>query len=180
VARLNTIDYVDQIKPKAGDSVALWTVSSAENEASLTEAMRADLAQGYWVLAPRDVAQPLAHWRVHPETGETLGMLIDGRGSEMIEYLAQLVGISMTMVNALSALAECEAAGGNLAERACCIMNAHAGTVMDQSYGNVLGAMFGNAGALMIGVVQAQVNEATNAPGLSLMDCGDMQNYGDF
>ncbi len=59
--------------------------------------LQADLVRGYAVLIPE--AQPegyqqTAWWRIDPVTGETLGMLDDGRGVEYTEYMAQAAGIA--------------------------------------------------------------------------------------
>jgi transglutaminase-like putative cysteine protease len=174
---LNTIDYLERLISK-GDGLRLLN----EPESTLPDAALHDLRDGYVLILPKETAaaESLAYWRIYPRSGETLGMLSDGRGSELTEYLAQLVGISMTFVNALSSLAECEANGGNLAERACCIMNAHANTAFDMSYGNVVGALFGESAALVDDIARAQAQNALGVQSVNLMDCGNMQNYGSF
>ena len=174
---LNTIDYMERHMAEE-DGLRLLS----EPESDLPAAALRDLRDGYVLILPKNTGSPeaAAYWRIHARSGETLGMLSDGRGSELTEYLVQLVDISMTLVSALSSLAECEANGGNLAERACCIMNAHANTAFDMSYGNVVGALFGESTALVVGIARSQAQDALGVQSVNLMDCGNMQDYGEF
>lgn len=174
---LNTIDYVAQHQQDGGKLELVREAGSGLPDAALQ-----DLRDGYWLLVPQTAGEsmPLAYWRTEPRSGETLGMLSDGRGSELTEYLVQLAGISLTFVNAVASLAECEEAGGNLAERACCIMNANANTAFDNAYSNVIADMFVESSALIGAALQSQPQQPTGEQSVNLMDCGDMQDYGDF
>lgn len=51
-------------------------------------AMAMDLAGGYLVIVPEPLGRDgqAGWWRVHPQTGETLGLAEDGRGDAIVEY----------------------------------------------------------------------------------------------
>jgi hypothetical protein len=63
-------------------------------------AMQNDLSSGaILVVADYERGGNSAWWRIHPETGETVGQIGDGRGSEMVEYLQGLaLGLSVALL----------------------------------------------------------------------------------
>lgn len=70
---------------------------------STKAAIDRDLAGGYVVIVPAALAPGSEHagwWRVDPATGETLGMIDDGRGSVYVEYLAASIIFSSIALNA--------------------------------------------------------------------------------
>ncbi len=81
---------------KPADSDEGWvqrgaTLSALDFPQASRDAMLRDLRAGFIIAIPRQiVAKPthVAWWRVRPATGETLGMMDDGRGSEFTEYLS--------------------------------------------------------------------------------------------
>jgi hypothetical protein len=62
--------------------------------------MQNDLSSGaILVVADYERGGNSAWWRIHPETGETVGQIGDGRGSEMVEYLQGLaLGLSVALL----------------------------------------------------------------------------------
>jgi hypothetical protein len=83
-----------------------------------------DLEHGFAVLVPDAEAglSMLGWWRVNPETGETLGMLSDGRGSVVTEYLIKFSGAVSKAFLAVG-LFGCikNASSQSRASTACCI-----------------------------------------------------------
>src|SRR5690625_7956566 len=64
-------------------------VSELDLPAATRAAIAADLTAGYVVVSPVSVPADSPHaawWRVHAETGETLGRGGDGSGAEMLDY----------------------------------------------------------------------------------------------
>jgi hypothetical protein len=120
------------------------------------QAIKADLDEGFVVIAPAGTPAPGAHvawWRVHAETGETLGRGSDGRGQEMVEYQAQMQvmsAVGMAFSGAAS-LASCMITTGNPVEFACCMLLALAvGTVSFGLGAALTGAL---AGSVVMSVV---------------------------
>jgi hypothetical protein len=66
--------------PAALTALALPTVSA--------QAITRDLERGYVVIVPAPIASGdfAGWWRIHPQTGETLGLAGDGRGDSAVEY----------------------------------------------------------------------------------------------
>jgi hypothetical protein len=110
-------------------------------------ALAAELGQGFVALVP-DAPVPgqkwSAWWRVNPVTGNTLGMLSDGRGQEITEEIIDEVLLSYSMLKAVKGYADC-GAYGTMQERACCLMETHIKNVAGMSTGEVIGASFGAA-----------------------------------
>lgn len=88
-----------------------------------------DLEHGFAVLVPDadPGLSPLGWWRVNLETGETLGMLADGRGSVITEYLVKFSGAISTaflVIGLMGCLKQAHESGhkpGGLNRAACCV-----------------------------------------------------------
>lgn len=103
-----------------------------------------DLKKGYMVIVPQ---RPVSNnalagwWRIHPDTGETLGMISGGQGGVISEYLVTLSGIALTISAALAAfgLANC------LSDKSCspgqCFKNAGIGFVLGYLLGMAIGGI---------------------------------------
>lgn len=91
--------------------------------------MRNDLANGYAVIAPSAEAglARLGWWRVDPVTGQTLGMLADGRGSAITEALvtySNAISQAFLVVGLMGCLADAHRSGNTPAgarRGACCL-----------------------------------------------------------
>ncbi len=77
------------------DDISVLTVTSPDQLAQLTmsddarSVLAAEIERGFYAVVPESTPSGLAQtgwWRVHPETGQTLGQLDDGRGVEITEY----------------------------------------------------------------------------------------------
>jgi hypothetical protein len=131
-------------------------VETAPLEPAGKAALIQDLDAGFVALLPEAPPDGLAYsawWRVDPQTGNTLGMLSDGRGSEVTEYITDLVLVSYGMMKALKQYADCEQ-WGSTEEKACCLVEAHLNNIGSMSMGSVLGATFGEATARMCGSIE--------------------------
>lgn len=138
-----------------------WTqkageVGTAPLEPSDRAALAQDLDAGFVALLPEAPPEGLAYsawWRVDPQTGNTLGMLSDGRGSEVTEYITDLILTAYSLVKALKQYADCDQ-WGSTEEKACCLVEAHLNNVGGMAMGGVLGATFGGAMARMCGSIE--------------------------
>ena len=90
-------------------------------------AVENDLRNGYAVIIPASESAPSRSgwWRVDLRTGETLGQVGDGRGSELVEHLT---GLMISVGFLLYGTAQCKDAAGDggqmQAEEFCChLMN---------------------------------------------------------
>jgi hypothetical protein len=75
------------LKPSAPDLVK----QLARLPAGARQHLRRDLTNGYWVLAPKGQVtvgkrKAFSWWRIHPQTGETLGIGANGEGQSAPEY----------------------------------------------------------------------------------------------
>ena len=98
VARIGAVSDQLAKRPDAGE----WLVLRQPNDAAfqkvvlskdVRERIKADLAQGYAVVIPRnpvasDLDEAFGWWRIDPESGQTLGINGDGWGTSMGEYAA--------------------------------------------------------------------------------------------
>jgi hypothetical protein len=85
-------------------------------------AIARNLAAGYVVLLPEIPLRgdaKAAWWRIHPETGETLGEAADGRGAEFVEFLI-VVDVIINMAQAYDA---CSEALGGVSKACNCAVN---------------------------------------------------------
>jgi len=127
-----------------------------------------DLARGYVVVAPvkvPDQALQAGWWRVHPETGETLGMTGDGYGQESVEYM--IIDMALTansLVNAVNALKECEQEP-SMVTKLCCIVEANINNVAGLSFGGILGATVAS-GTVRIFNIASAVTRISPLPGV--------------
>lgn len=103
---------------------------------------RRELENGYTLIVPESQPEGVAlsgWWRVRPDTGETLGMTADGYGAELVEYLADMIGIGIGLIDAVKGLRECENQP-TMDTRLCCLMQAHLTTTTGNAIGSVAGA----------------------------------------
>lgn len=138
-----------------------WLRAANETESaplnpSAKAALAQDLEAGFVTLLP--VARPAgleysAWWRVDPRTGNTLGMLSDGRGSEVTEYVTDLILTAYSLVKSLKQYADCEQ-WGSTEEKACCLVEAHLNNVGGLAMGGIVGGAFGGATARMCGSIE--------------------------
>ena len=109
-----------------------------------------DLISGHAVLIPEQAPAGLTMagwWRVDPATGTTLGMTADGRGQDAVEYLTELTGHALTLINSLAKYMDCEQYKNDAPTKACCLVEAHMNNVGGMALGGLLGASLGGAGA---------------------------------
>ncbi len=140
--------------------------------------IKSDLNAGYVVLVPAKKPHNQAlngWWRINKETGQTLGMTSDGRGSEMVEYLTGLTENLLGLANGLNSLKECETRS-DIRERLCCLMNAHANNVGGGVFSGALGSVIGGGGATLFGITDFMVGEISEGslsmvPKMKLMQC---------
>ena len=124
-----------------------------------------DLARGFAVVVPEKSIGSRRFggwWRVDPASGTTLGMTGDGRGQEMAEYLIDLTGNALTLINSLKNYADCEKYT-DTATKACCLMEAHMRNIGGMALGGVIGSTFGGGVALMCdvgGMARAEIEGA--------------------
>jgi len=104
---------------------------------------RRELDNGYALIIPESTPEGVAMsgwWRVRPGTGETLGMTADGYGAEVVEYLVDMIGIAMGLIDAVQGLKKCEDEP-TIDARLCCLMEAHLNTTTGNAIGGVGGAV---------------------------------------
>lgn len=102
-----------------------------------------ELDNGYVLIVPERKPEGVAMsgwWRVRPATGETLGMTADGYGAEVVEYLIDMIGIAMGLIEAVQGLKQCEQQP-TMDTRLCCLMEAHLTTTTGNAIGGVGGAV---------------------------------------
>jgi len=125
-----------------------FTVAELGLEKQALENIQADLARGYAIIVP-DISPEMikAWWRVDPATGNTLGMLYTGGGSDFTEALSLISGV-ISFGFWLNGTAGCVADGlsnsGSDTEFSCCMAVNSAFWVG----GAVVGAFVGAAGVL--------------------------------
>jgi len=121
----------------------------------LLDRVSADIKQGYVVAIPVQKPNGLGMtgwWRINPESGETLGMIGDGGGSEITEYLIENTQIALTLARAVNNLKKCDEKTNDL-EKLCCLAETHFNNVGGLAFGGVLGAALGTAGAALFDIV---------------------------
>ena len=104
---------------------------------------RQELDNGYALIVPEKKPEGVSMsgwWRVRTDTGETLGMTADGYGAELAEYLVDMIGIGMGLVEAVQGLKKCEEQP-TMDTRLCCLMEAHLTTSTGNAIGGVGGAV---------------------------------------
>lgn len=109
-----------------------------------------DLNSGHAVLIPEQAPAGLTMagwWRVDPTTGTTLGMTADGRGQDVVEYLTEVTGHALTLINSLAKYMDCEQYKNDAPTKACCLVEAHMNNVGGMALGGLLGASLGAAGS---------------------------------
>jgi len=101
-----------------------------------------DLQKGYMVIVPESQLRDdnlAGWWRIHPETGETLGMISGGHGGVLKEYLITMTAISLFLSGVLAAglLASCLAA--NKCSSANCFKTAGIGFLLGFALAEAMG-----------------------------------------
>lgn len=130
--------------------------------------IRNDLERGYAVALPEvvpDGARMAGWWRVHPDTGETLGMTGDGYGAETVEYMMDLIGIAKGLTDALQSIVNCETKTDNV-QKLCCLVEAHINNVAGLGFGGLLGATAGTVTATLFDIMNTATSAATGGQGL--------------
>jgi hypothetical protein len=149
---------------KPGDSARLNSMS-LDATARLFAGM--DLANGYALVIPERIpngASMAGWWRVNPGTGETLGMTGDGHGSEITEYLMDVIGTSKGLVDSLQSIIDCEQMPNDVAKM-CCLVEANINNVAGLGFGGILGATTGTVAATVFDIM----NTGATAAGAGLM-----------
>ena len=136
----------------------------------LLNRMTADIKQGYAVAMPVQRPKGLAMtgwWRINPDTGETLGMIGNGGGSEITEYLIENVQTALSLVRAVGGLKKCTDDNSlNNYEKMCCLAEAHFNNVGGMAFGSVLSGSIGTAGAAVFDIADF-TSEAVTGTGLA-------------
>ena len=96
------------VRPGDTDGLAALAELSVETR----NAIDRDLAEGFAVIVPQAGDGKLTRagwWRVNPVSGETLGMINEGLGSEATKYgiLISLVGLKVAILMAIPGLSDC-------------------------------------------------------------------------
>lgn len=124
-----------------------------------------DLEAGYAALLPAakpDEVAMTGWWRVNPVTGETLGMLADGRGTEATEYLIDNTLLAYNLITAIKGYTDCDQYG-DVESETCCLVEAHLNNVGGLGMGGVLGATYGKSTVRMCDVGKI-VHDAIKPP----------------
>lgn len=136
----------------------------------LLNRMTADIKQGYAVAIPVQRPKGLdmtGWWRINPESGETLGMIGNGGGSEITEYLIENVQTALSLVRAVGGLKKCTDDNSlNNYEKMCCLAEAHFNNVGGLAFGSVLSGTVGTAGAAVFDIADF-TSEAVTGTGLA-------------
>jgi len=106
-----------------------------------------DLETGHAVLIPEQTPVGLAltgWWRVDTATGTTLGMLADGRGTVIYEYLKSQIEMWTGLASSMAKYANCEKYK-DTRTKACCLVEAHMDNVGGMALGGLMGASLGGA-----------------------------------
>jgi hypothetical protein len=127
-----------------------------QNNTPLLNRITADINQGYAVAIPAQRPKGLSMtgwWRINPDTGETLGMIGNGGGSEITEYLIENVQTALSLVRAVGGLKKCTDDNSlNNYEKMCCLAEAHFNNVGGMAFGSVLSGSIGTAGAALFDI----------------------------
>jgi hypothetical protein len=144
-------------------------VEAAQLSPDSLASIQQDVDRGFAVIFP-DLEQPegAGWWRINPQTGETLGQIGTGRGSEVTEWVSLTsfgLSVATALVNELGCMSAHGAAmsTGSYGGFACCsLMNA-----LSFAIGDVAGELFFAAGAAW---------EVAGASGLLDAPCGVLDN----
>lgn len=133
-------------------TAADWPIASRE------QAER-DLEAGY-LLALTDAAEP-HWWRLHPETGNTLGMSRFG-GSEFTEYLILIGGAALSTYFFYISVENCDATYPDNQEMAdCCIVGNLAATYTTSAVGAGVGSALANPWNAATGKLTSELGKET-------------------
>lgn len=156
-AEYNTFAVFDSAQRQGIKAQVLPPHASDTRQVSLDDDgrvhLRRDLDTGHAVLIPLQAPAGLAMtgwWRVDPASGTTLGMTADGRGQDAMEYLTNLVGNAITLINGLAKYIDCKQYK-DAPTRACCLLEAHMNNVGGMAMGGLLGSSLGAAGSAVCG-----------------------------
>jgi hypothetical protein len=111
-------------------------------------AINIDLANGFAVITPRQQkdTETAGWWRVNLETGETLGQLGDGRGSEFTEY-ASTLGVVFSGILLGVAINNCANSASSQLTYTCCWIGNTLVTAMTFAAGTIYNTWNAFAGA---------------------------------
>lgn len=165
--RLNTFAVIGAARR---DGIGLGLADRPEDAEALASpaarrALRQDIETGRVALLPEALPDGMAMtgwWRVDPDTGESLGMLADGRGTEATEYLIDNTLLAYNLIKSIKGYTDCDQYGG--AERTCCLVEAHMNNVGGLGMNGVMGATYGSATGRMCDV-GGIVRDAITTPG---------------
>ena len=136
----------------------------AENSI-LLEKIMSDLDHGFVIAIPAQHPKDLmmtGWWRINPESGETLGMIGNGGGSEVTEYLIQNAQTALSLIRAVGNLKKCEEKTNDL-EKLCCLAEAHFNNVGGLAFGGALGGAIGTSAAAVFDIVDFTTEAATGS-----------------
>lgn len=125
--------------------------------------IRDDLDRGFVVVVPERLppgAVIQAWWKVHPETGETLGMTAVGYGQEIVEYAVDMTLIGVGLVQAISGMAECTEKT-DMVEGLCCLVETHVNNIAGLGFGGIMGATLGTTTSIVFSLFDLAVQQAT-------------------
>lgn len=101
-----------------------------------------------------------AWWKVHPETGETLGMTADGYGQEIVEYMLDMTMTGVGLVQAIGGMAKCTEKT-DMVEGLCCLVETHVNNIAGLGFGGIMGATLGTATSVTFSIVDLAVQQVT-------------------
>lgn len=125
--------------------------------------MRDDLDKGFVIVTPQRMptgAAMQAWWKVHPETGETLGMTADGYGQEIVEYMLDMTMTGVGLVQAIGGMAKCTEKT-DMVEGLCCLVETHVNNIAGLGFGGIMGATLGTATSVTFSIVDLAVQQVT-------------------
>lgn len=168
VRRANAVDMLhlaidenidlEVLQPGQDDRLAPLNVPPAA-----LASIRDDLDNGFAIVIPERTpagAAMQAWWKVHPETGETLGMTADGYGQEIAEYLMDVTMTAMGLVQAIGGLKKCTEKT-DMVEGLCCLVETHINNVGGLGFGGIMGATLGTTTSAVFTIVDFTMVEAT-------------------
>lgn len=142
--------------------------------------LNADLERGYAVIVPERIPEGLDQtgwWRVDPVTGETLGMLDDGRGVEVTEYMIvatfALISYALLKYQLYGCFSDYTPGAGQAELLACCVLANYAGYVVGTALGVGLALKVSEAWA---GVAGLGLDVADIASGFDAAVCNAILN----
>lgn len=170
VRRANSVDALDAA---TSQGIALEVVKPGQNDrlaaldlpAAARESIRGDLDNGFVIVMPKrkpDGAAMQAWWKVHPDSGETLGLTADGFGQDIVWYAMDLALTGIGIATAVGGMAKCTEMT-DMVEGLCCLVETHVNNVAGLGFGGIMGATLGTATSVMFSIVDLQTQAASEA-----------------